>query len=31
MSWQLTKLTVDGKTMPDLPPVKMKRAKEAQP
>jgi uncharacterized protein (TIGR02246 family) len=25
MSWQLTKLTVDGKTLPDMPPVKMKR------
>jgi uncharacterized protein (TIGR02246 family) len=31
MSWQLTKMTVDGKTMPDLPPVKMKRVKAAQP
>jgi uncharacterized protein (TIGR02246 family) len=31
MSWQLTKLTVDGKPMPEMPPVKMKRVKAAQP
>jgi uncharacterized protein (TIGR02246 family) len=31
MLWQLTKLTVDGKTMPDLPPLKMKRVKTPQP
>jgi uncharacterized protein (TIGR02246 family) len=27
MTWQMTKLTVDGKTMPDIEPVKMKRVK----
>jgi uncharacterized protein (TIGR02246 family) len=31
MSWQLTKLTVDGKTLPDLQPLKMKRLKATQP
>jgi uncharacterized protein (TIGR02246 family) len=31
LSWQVTKLTVDGETLPDLKPVKMKRAKPAQP
>jgi uncharacterized protein (TIGR02246 family) len=30
MTWQLTKLTVDGKSMPDMPAVKMKRV-PAQP
>ena len=27
MTWQLTKLTVDGKSLPDPNPVKMKRVK----
>jgi uncharacterized protein (TIGR02246 family) len=31
MTWQMTKLTVDGQSLPDLQPVKMKRVKEAQP
>ncbi len=31
MTWQVTKLTVDGKTVPDLTPVKLKRVKPAQP
>jgi uncharacterized protein (TIGR02246 family) len=31
MSWQVTKLTVDGESKPDLNPVKMKRVKLAQP
>jgi uncharacterized protein (TIGR02246 family) len=31
MTWQMTKLTVDGKEMPDPKPVKMKRVKPAQP
>jgi uncharacterized protein (TIGR02246 family) len=30
MTWQLTRLTVDGETLPDPKPVKMKRVKEAQ-
>jgi uncharacterized protein (TIGR02246 family) len=29
VTWQMTKLTVDGKPMPDLPPVKMVRVKSA--
>jgi uncharacterized protein (TIGR02246 family) len=31
LTWQVTRLTVDGETLPDLKPVKMKRVKEAQP
>ena len=31
MTWQITKLTVDGESMPALKPVKMKRVKPAQP
>jgi uncharacterized protein (TIGR02246 family) len=31
MTWQITKLTVDGKTLPDPKPVKMKRVKPPQP
>jgi uncharacterized protein (TIGR02246 family) len=31
MTWQMTKLTVDGESMPDPKPVKMKRVKPAQP
>jgi len=31
MTWQLTKLTVDGQSMSDLKPVKLKRVKPAQP
>ena len=30
-TWQMTKLTVDGQTMPDAKPVKMKRVKPPQP
>jgi len=30
-TWQMTKLTVDGKAMPDAAPVKMKRIKAARP
>ena len=31
MTWQLTRLTVDGESLADLKPVKMKRVKPAQP
>jgi uncharacterized protein (TIGR02246 family) len=31
MTWQMTKLTVDGESIPDPKPVKMKRLKPAQP
>jgi uncharacterized protein (TIGR02246 family) len=31
LTWQMTKLTVDGKSMPDSAPVKMKRVKPPQP
>jgi uncharacterized protein (TIGR02246 family) len=31
MTWQVTKLTVDGKSVPDSKPVKMKRVKPPQP
>jgi uncharacterized protein (TIGR02246 family) len=31
MTWQMTKLTVDGQSLPDPKPVKMKRVKPAQP
>jgi uncharacterized protein (TIGR02246 family) len=31
MTWQMTKLTVDGKSLPDPKPVKMKRVNEAKP
>jgi uncharacterized protein (TIGR02246 family) len=31
MTWQMTKVTVDGESQPDLKPVKMKRVQEAQP
>jgi uncharacterized protein (TIGR02246 family) len=31
MTWQVTKLTVDGESVPDLKPVKMKRVQPAQP
>jgi uncharacterized protein (TIGR02246 family) len=31
LTWQLTKLTVDGQTMPDSPPVKLKRVKPVKP
>jgi uncharacterized protein (TIGR02246 family) len=31
MTWQMTKLTVDGETLPDPKPVKMKRIMPAQP
>jgi uncharacterized protein (TIGR02246 family) len=31
MTWQMTKLTVDGKSMPDPKPVKLKRVKPPQP
>ena len=31
MTWQMTKLTVDGESKPDSKPVKMKRVKPAQP
>ena len=27
LSWQMTKLTVDGQALPDPPPLKMKRVK----
>jgi uncharacterized protein (TIGR02246 family) len=30
-SWQITNLTVDGKTMPDTPPVKLQRVKGVRP
>lgn len=30
MTWQMTKLTVDGETVPDFKPVKLKRVKPAQ-
>jgi uncharacterized protein (TIGR02246 family) len=30
LMWQVTKLTVDGESLPDLKPVKMKRVKPAQ-
>jgi uncharacterized protein (TIGR02246 family) len=30
MSWQLTKLNVDGKSIPDMPVLKLKRAKTAE-
>jgi hypothetical protein len=29
-TWQMTKLTVDGKTMPDAQPIKVKRVKPVQ-
>jgi uncharacterized protein (TIGR02246 family) len=31
MTWQMTRLTVEGESLPDLKPVKMKRDKPAQP
>jgi uncharacterized protein (TIGR02246 family) len=31
LTWQLTKLTVDGESLPDARPVKMKRVQPAQP
>jgi uncharacterized protein (TIGR02246 family) len=31
MTWQVTKLTVDGESAPDFTPVKLKRVKPAQP
>jgi uncharacterized protein (TIGR02246 family) len=31
MTWQMTKLTVDGQSLPDLKPVKLKRVKPPQP
>jgi uncharacterized protein (TIGR02246 family) len=31
VTWQMTKLTVDGQSLPDPKPVKMKRVKPAQP
>jgi hypothetical protein len=31
MTWQMTKLTVDGEPQPDPKPVKMRREKPAQP
>jgi uncharacterized protein (TIGR02246 family) len=31
MTWQVTKLTVDGESVPDFKPVKLKRVKPAQP
>jgi uncharacterized protein (TIGR02246 family) len=31
MTWQVTKLSVDGESLPDHKPVKMKRVKQAQP
>jgi len=31
MTWQVTKLTVDGELLPDFKPVKLKRVKPAQP
>jgi hypothetical protein len=31
MTWQMTKLSVDGKSLPDPKPVKMKRVKQPQP
>lgn len=31
VTWQMTKITVDGKSMPDPQPVKMKRVKPEQP
>ncbi|HEY7154635.1 MAG TPA: SgcJ/EcaC family oxidoreductase [Gemmataceae bacterium] len=31
MTWQMTKLTVDGESIPDPKPVKMKRVRPAQP
>jgi uncharacterized protein (TIGR02246 family) len=31
MTWQMTKLTVDGESLPDPKPVKLKRDKPAQP
>jgi uncharacterized protein (TIGR02246 family) len=31
LTWQATKLTVDGKALPDAAPIKMKRAKAQQP
>jgi hypothetical protein len=30
-TWQITRLTVDGETLPDQPPVKLKRVKDDQP
>jgi hypothetical protein len=30
MTWQMTKLTVDGKSMPDPKPLKMKRDKQPE-
>jgi hypothetical protein len=30
MTWQMTKLTVDGKSLPDQKPVKLKRVKSDQ-
>jgi hypothetical protein len=31
MTWQMTKLTVDGESLPEPKPVKLKRIKPAQP
>jgi hypothetical protein len=31
VTWQMTRLTVDGESMPDPKPVKMKRVKPPQP
>jgi uncharacterized protein (TIGR02246 family) len=31
ITYQVTKLTIDGKTLPDAPPQRLKRVKEAQP
>jgi uncharacterized protein (TIGR02246 family) len=31
LTWQVTKLTVDGESLPDLKPLKLKRVKPAQP
>jgi uncharacterized protein (TIGR02246 family) len=31
LTWQVTKLTVDGESMPDLKPVKLKRVQPAKP
>jgi hypothetical protein len=31
MTWQMTKLTVDGKTLPDPNPLKLKRVQTPEP
>jgi hypothetical protein len=31
MTWQMTRLTVDGKSLPDPQPLKLKRVKEVEP